>query len=86
MKFRMLFAVVLIDFPNSKVCLIGEWSIVHGEYQLWKHHVNLLSPSFRSVTQIFLNAVNEDEGEALKIRANGIGSLAVINLRGVSTK
>ena len=28
MKFRMLFPAVLIDFPNSNVCLIGEWSIV----------------------------------------------------------
>ena len=27
MKFRMLFPAVLIDFQNSKVCLIGEWSI-----------------------------------------------------------
>ena len=26
-KFRMLFPAVLIDFPNAKVCLIGEWSI-----------------------------------------------------------
>ena len=26
----MLFLAVLIDFSNSKVCLIGEWSIVHG--------------------------------------------------------
>ena len=24
MKFRMLFSAVLINFPNSKVCLIGE--------------------------------------------------------------
>ena len=28
MKFRMLFSAVLIDFPNSKVCIIGELSIV----------------------------------------------------------
>ena len=27
MKFEMLFPAVLIYFPNSKVCLIGEWSI-----------------------------------------------------------
>ena len=27
MKFRMLFPAVLIDFPNSNVCVIGEWSI-----------------------------------------------------------
>ena len=27
MKFRMLFPAELIDFRNSKVCLIGEWSI-----------------------------------------------------------
>ena len=26
-KFRVLFPAVLIDFPNSKVCLIGEWSV-----------------------------------------------------------
>ena len=26
-KFRLLFPAVLMDFPNSKVCLIGEWSI-----------------------------------------------------------
>ena len=26
MKFKMLFPDVLIDFPNSKVCLLGEWS------------------------------------------------------------
>ena len=29
MKFRMLFPAVLIDFPNSKVRLTGEWSIDH---------------------------------------------------------
>ena len=27
-KFMMLFPAVLMNFPNSKVCLIGEWSIV----------------------------------------------------------
>ena len=27
MKFRILLPAVLVDFPNSKVCLIGEWSI-----------------------------------------------------------
>ena len=27
MKFKMLFPAVLTDFPNSKVCLIEEWSI-----------------------------------------------------------
>ena len=27
LKFRMLFPAVLIDFPNSKVCLIGELPI-----------------------------------------------------------
>ena len=27
MKFRMPFLAALNDFPNSKVCLIGEWSI-----------------------------------------------------------
>ena len=27
MKFRVLFPAVLIDFPNSKVFQIGEWSI-----------------------------------------------------------
>ena len=26
-QFRMLIPAVLIDFPNSKVCLIGRWSI-----------------------------------------------------------
>ena len=26
-KFMMLFPSVLINFPNSEVCLIGEWSI-----------------------------------------------------------
>ncbi len=26
-KFMMLFPAVLMNFPNSKVCLIGEWSI-----------------------------------------------------------
>ena len=25
MKLSMLFPAVLIDFPNSQVCLIGEW-------------------------------------------------------------
>ena len=30
MKFRMLFSAMLIDFPNSKVCQIGEWSIDTG--------------------------------------------------------
>ena len=27
LKFMMLFPAVLMNFPNSKVCLIGEWSI-----------------------------------------------------------
>ena len=27
MKFRMFFPAAPIDSPNSKVCLIGEWSI-----------------------------------------------------------
>ena len=27
----MLFPAVLMNFPNSKVCLIGEWSIDHNE-------------------------------------------------------
>ena len=27
MEFRMLFPAMLIDFLNSKVCLLGEWSI-----------------------------------------------------------
>ena len=31
-KFRMFFPAVLIDFPNSKVCLIGERSIVVEVY------------------------------------------------------
>ena len=26
-KFRMLFPAVLMNIPNSKVCLEGEWSI-----------------------------------------------------------
>ena len=26
-KFMMLFPAVLMNFPNSEVCLIGEWSI-----------------------------------------------------------
>ncbi len=26
-KFMMLFPAVLMNLPNSKVCLIGEWSI-----------------------------------------------------------
>ena len=26
-KLRVLFPTVLINFPNSKVCLIGKWSI-----------------------------------------------------------
>ena len=26
-KFRMLFSPVLIDYSNSRVCLIGNWSI-----------------------------------------------------------
>ena len=31
----MLFPAVRMNFPNSKVCLIGEWSIDigNGEYQ-----------------------------------------------------
>ncbi len=37
-KFRMLFPAVLMNFPNSKVCLIGEWSIDRGgkrTHDLW---------------------------------------------------
>ena len=30
MKFRMLFPAVPIDFQNSKLCLIGEWSIAQS--------------------------------------------------------
>ena len=33
MKFRMFFPAVPIDFPNSKVCLIGEWSIDMAVFQ-----------------------------------------------------
>ena len=29
-KFRMLFPAVLMNFPNSKVFIIGEWPIVRG--------------------------------------------------------
>ena len=34
MKFRMLFPAVLIDFPNSKVCLIGEWSTLLNQVNI----------------------------------------------------
>ena len=35
----MLFPAVLINFPNSKVCLIGEWSIVHMQKRArWRLH------------------------------------------------
>ena len=34
MKFRMLFSAVLIDFPNSKVCL--KWPFMHLVYQTIK--------------------------------------------------
>ena len=30
----MLFPAVLMNFPNSKVCLIGEWSIIKGEQSM----------------------------------------------------
>ena len=32
-KFMMLFPAVLMNFPNSEVCLIGQWSITHGMQQ-----------------------------------------------------
>ena len=35
-KFRMLFPAALIDFPNSKVCAIEEWSITELEFEMLK--------------------------------------------------
>ena len=43
----MLFPAVLIDFPNSKVCLIGEWSIF-----LWSDR---MSGVFLSLSDYFTN-------------------------------
>ena len=40
MKFMMLFPAVLIDFPNSKVCLIGEWSIAPSIRDLFNHSLH----------------------------------------------
>ena len=57
---------------------------------LWKHHVNLLLQSFRSVSRIFVSAnnttmstliISTDENQSLRIESS-----AIINLRGVSTK
>ena len=49
---------------------------------LWKHHVNLLLRSFRSVSSDFVNIiVSTDEEPSL-----GIERLAIKHLRGVSTK
>ena len=45
---------------------------------LWKHHVNLISQSIRSVSS---NLHGTDEDPSLRIE-----SFAMINLRGVSTK
>ena len=33
-KLKVLFSTVLINFPNSKVCLIGEWSINTTKFNL----------------------------------------------------
>ena len=50
-KFRMLFPTVLMNIPNSKVCLKGEWSnALSRKYQQLKlvtqffSRVNLLNP------------------------------------------
>ena len=56
---------------------------------MWKHQVNLLSQSFRSVSSVFISANNNtiiistDEDPIPSLR---IESFATINLHGVSTK
>ena len=59
---------------------------LHGEYNtslaLWKHHVNLLLESFRSVSSdLYEHYISTDEDPSLRTE-----SFATINLRGVSTK
>ena len=53
---------------------------------LWKHHVNLVSQSFRYVSSDLHNnnniiIISTDEDPSLRI-----GIFAIVNLRGVSTK
>ena len=54
----MLFPAVLMNFPNSKVCLIGEWSIDFNEYMnVHTRPINaLVSPSgtHNFVQQVFV--------------------------------
>ena len=42
MKFRMFFPALLIDFPNSKLCLIGECSIAISS-EIFEYEMHLLS-------------------------------------------
>ena len=53
---------------------------------MWKHHVNLLLQSFRSVSSdlhqyYYTSIISTDEDPSLRIESS-----AIINLRGVSTK
>ena len=48
MKFRMLFPAVLIDFPNSKVCLMGEIMAVKESLYVTKIHVDFYSHTLSS--------------------------------------
>ena len=42
-KFRMLFPTMLMNLPNSKVFLIGEWSIANGKLLILTSNIILLS-------------------------------------------
>ena len=55
-------------------------AVLHTCLALWKHHVNLLLQSFRSVSSDLHSIISTDEDPSL------IESSAIINLRGVSTK
>ena len=46
-KFRMLFPAVLINIPNSKVCLKGEWSIEISVYI--RTNINWLGQELRGM-------------------------------------
>ncbi len=54
-KFMMLFPAVLMNFPNSEVCLIGEWSIAFGATKV--RYKCQTRPKFYSVHICFLSRI-----------------------------
>ena len=66
----------LVHVNSCTICILKQ-SII-----LWKHHVHLLSQSFRSMSSdLHQRIISTNEGPTL-----GIEGFAIVNLRGVSTR